>query len=435
MISFELTAETGAELDALSLAVAHHLEVTPDLAITDLAATYNSLPRKAQRRFVYGNDRDSLIETLATPASPFAADVTGAAAPAENAATGDVVFIFTGQGAQRVGMGQGLYQQAPVFTDAIDRCAELLAEHLGLDIRSEMWLGADATPEQTKAAQARLGETWLTQPTIFAIEFALAQWLMSEGVQPTALLGHSIGELTAATVAEIVSLDDMVRLVANRGHAMYRAEPGGMIAIEADMDVVEPLLGDGIELAAHNSPRSVALGGAHAALDRLEQVLEQQGLDFRKLRISHAFHTETMSEAAAQIAEITQSIEHHAPKIPLISNVTGEWFGEAELADPKYWAKQIRRPVRFAEGLDLLVGDSPRAFVEVGPAATLTALVTTHDRRQGIHHSRSTLPPRTGQVDDVAFANSTLAWLRAVGCATPIPKTGSVVQLPDHLLA
>ncbi len=430
MTSFALTADTADELDALSDAISQHLDANANLSVDDVAATLADVPQRAMRRFVYGEDRTHLVDVLATRGGPFTADITGSPSPGVEP-PGDVVFLFTGQGSQRVGMGRGLYGASAVFTTAVDQCAELFADHMGLDIRDEMWLAPHASAEEAKAAQERLGETWLTQPTIFTIEFALAQQLLSHGVQPTALLGHSIGELTAAAVAGIVSLEDMVRLVAARGDAMYRAEPGGLLVIEADAGTIEGFLGDGIELAVLNSPGSLVLGGVHAALDRLEVELQRQELRYRKLRTSHAFHTESMQCAADEIAELTASIAHHEPSIPLISNVTGDWYGDRELNDVNYWAKQIRLPVRFAEGLDLLIGEEPRAFIEIGPAATLTALVTTHERRTGRHQSRSTLPPRTGQVDDHAFLNSTLAWLSAVGSASAEPITGSVVELPS----
>ncbi len=331
----------------------------------------------------------------------------------------DIAFLFTGQGSQRVGMGRGLYEAAPVFRDNVDRCAELFREHLDIDIRAAMWLDDGASEEETKQAQARLGETWLTQPTLFTIEYSLARWLASESVVPSAMIGHSVGELSAAASAEMMSLEDSVRLVAIRAAAMFAAEPGALIAVIAPDDVIASLLTDDIELAVLNAPGSVAIGGPFEACDTLTRSLEEQGITHRRLRTSHAFHTASMEGAAAEVAEAARSIPLSAPKIPVISNVTGTWFSAEDVADPLYWAKQIRQPVRFAAGLDLLVTDDPCAFLELGPAATLVGLVTQHPRQTEIHQARSTLPPRTGQWDDTEYANASVAWIKESPTSPP----------------
>ncbi|MGI9594943.1 MAG: type I polyketide synthase, partial [Acidimicrobiales bacterium] len=423
-----LTARTKADLDRLSTAIGEHLADHPALPIADVATTLASRAPFPEKRFVYGADRPGLIETLTTKASPLTAEINGAPTPGDGdgGPIGDTVFLFTGQGAQRVGMGQGLYQSSAIFKDAVDRCAELFREHIDVDIRAEMWLPTDdsgntASEDEIKAAQARLAETWLTQPTLFTIEYALAQWWLSEGVIPAAMLGHSIGELTAAAVAEVMSLEDAVRLVSVRATAMFEAEPGSMVAIEADEDTIRPLLGgpsgDGIELAVQNGAESLVLAGTHESVAELTAELDRRDLAYRELRTSHAFHTATMDSAAAKVAETAAGITMSRPKIPVVSNIHGGWYGDADRTDPDYWAKQVRSTVRFADGLATLLESGPRAFIELGPAATLTGLVTAHGRRTGHHQVRSTLPPRTGQVDDLVHASSTRAWLAVVGGA------------------
>ncbi len=469
-----LTARTKGDLDNLSEAIGQHLAEHDDLSVADVAATLAARAPQQEKRFVYGSDRESLIEALTTKASPLTADITGVitttatADDAEDGVTaaptvpvGDTVFLFTGQGSQRVGMGRGLYESSPVFKDAVDRCAELFQSHIDVDIRTEMWAPEGASKEQVDAAQARLAETWLTQPTLFTIEYALAQWWISEGVTPTAMLGHSIGELTAAAVAEIMSLEDAIHLVSVRATSMFEAQPGAMVAIEADEETIKPLLGlgasngadgkdadPGIEIAVQNGAKSLVLAGTFDAVAALTAELDKRDMAYRELRTSHAFHTATMDSAAAKVAEVAASITMSEPKIPVISNISGDWYSSADRADDQYWARQVRAAVRFADGLDVLLTQTgpgqdaepgqPRAFIELGPAATITGLVTAHEKRTGRHQVRSTLPPRTGQLDDLVHAQSTKAWLQAVGGVPADPSVaaeaaaGRQVELPGY---
>lgn len=447
-----LTAKTKGALDTLAAELGNHLEKHPDVALADVAYSLNSRAPLQEKRFVFGNDREGLIESLTTKGSPLTADLTGAPITTSNAAdadtsnpgtTGDTVFLFTGQGSQRAGMGLGLYRSSEVFQAAVDRCAELFKAQIDVDIRAEMWPGyedaaTEPDEEAVKAAQARLAETWLTQPTLFTIEYALAQWWLAEGVTPVAMLGHSIGELTAAAVAEVMSLEHSVRLVSVRAQSMFDCEPGSMVAVEVDEETIKPLLGDGVELAVQNGKASLVLAGPDQAIERLSAELDARDLAYRALRTSHAFHTASMEPAAEKVAELTATMTMAAPKIPIISNVSGTWYSDADRENPRYWADQVRAAVRFSDGLTTLIeaapaGQGTRAFLELGPAATLTGLVTAHPQRAGHHQARSTLPPRTGQIDDLAHATSTKTWLGVLGIGETTSGTGQLLRsLPGY---
>ncbi|MEM9656340.1 MAG: type I polyketide synthase, partial [Actinomycetota bacterium] len=419
-----LTGRTKGAIDDLSAELAEYLTDNPDVSLLDVAHSLDTRAPQQEKRMVHGADRAGLIDALRTKGSSLVAELTGApAASAEKPA--EAVFLFTGQGSQRAGMGLGLYRASDVFRDAVDRCAELFRSHLDTDIRAEMWPGyadpaAEPDEDTVKAAQARLAETWLTQPTLFTIEYALAQWWLAEGVTPVAMLGHSIGELTAAAVAEVMSLEHTIRLVSVRAQSMFDCEPGSMVAVEADEETIKPLLGNGVELAVQNGKTSLVLAGPDQAIERLTADLDQRDIAYRALRTSHAFHTASMEPAAEKVAEAAAGITMAAPKIPIISNISGTWYSDDDRNNPRYWADQVRSAVRFSDGLATLLdaapaGSATRAFLELGPAATLTGLVTAHPKRSGHHQVRSTLPPRTGQVDDLIHAVSTRTWLGVLG--------------------
>jgi acyl transferase domain-containing protein len=283
----------------------------------------------------------------------------------EDAADRPVAFLFSGQGSQHALMARGLYEIQPTFRDAVDRCAEILKPLLSQDLREVF---ADS------AAGPLLEQTRLAQPALFTIEYALARMWMEFGVQPDAMIGHSIGEYAAACIAGVFSLEDALRLVAARGRLMQEMPPGAMLAIPLAPEKITPQLPQGVTIAAINSPTLCAVAGPEEQIALFQGKLQMQGIEVRRIVTSHAFHSAMMDGVLPAFRDVLRSIQLHAPKIPFISNVTGTWIQPTDATNPEYWITHIRQVVRFAEGVQTLAATPGRLFLEVGPGQALTTI-------------------------------------------------------------
>ena len=294
----------------------------------------------------------------------------------ENVATGQcpqgcdpeanrVAFVFPGQGAQHVGMARGLYDTEPVFRDHFDRCAAGFAQELGIDLTAEVF-GTEVSDT------ARLQSTDLAQPALFAVEYALAQLTMYFGVRPGALAGHSIGELVAATLAGVFAFDDAIKIVALRARLMHAAPSGAMVAVASSPEEIAAHMTEDVDLAAVNESGSCVVAGPEQAISDFTGRLSTAGILARRVRTSHAFHSRSMDAVLAPFAEFLSTLTLNAPRIPMLSNITGTWMTDEEATDPARWAQHIRSAVRFADNVAHLLEDSHRVLVEVGPGGSLT---------------------------------------------------------------
>ncbi|MFX4292277.1 type I polyketide synthase [Streptomyces bohaiensis] len=281
-----------------------------------------------------------------------------------------VAFLFTGQGSQYPGMGRPLYDRYPAFREQVDRLDALFHPHLGSSVRAVMF---GEGPE----AEADIHRTRYTQCALFTLEYALAHLWAAWGVRPNVLLGHSIGEIVAATVAGLFDLPDAVRLVAARARLMQSVTaPGRMIAVRAAADAVRPFLAGvpDVSFAAVNAPEQCVVSGGRDSVDRLERQLREQGLEVKGLPVSHAFHSPLMAEVFDAFRAEIADIEFHEPTISFVSNVTGRIAQYDEVATPDYWVRHIGEPVAFAAGVRTVQQRGRHVFVEVGPSGALTAM-------------------------------------------------------------
>lgn len=349
-----LSAKTEAALERATANLEQYLQQQPDLDLADVAYTLH-LGRRAfdYRQFAVVSNRMDAIQQLGSL-------TTGCAD-----SNPSLVFMFTGQGSQYVNMGRELYEKETIFRETCDRAFSFLQSHCGLDLRSLLYSDAAEPLQQTAIAQ----------PALFVVEYALAQLWMSWGIQPTALIGHSIGEYVAATLAGIFSLEDALTLVTQRGQLMQQQPPGAMLAVSLAADEIRPLLHGQLSVAASNSPKACVISGPEAEIAQLVAKLAQQDIPTRRLQTSHAFHSAMMDEIVAPFAECVRQVTLNAPQIPLISNVTGTWLTAQQATDPHYWGQHLRQGVQFAPGIAELLSDSQHLFLEVGPGRTLTTLV------------------------------------------------------------
>lgn len=357
-------ASAGDSDDALVLAAASHtLAVGREVYPHRLAAA--------------GTDAASLRTALAKATEHHA---TSAAVTAAKR----VVFMFPGQGSQYPAMGAGLYRDIPEFARHYDACADILAEHHGIDLRAVAFADAPAEGEADSAAAhtgagSEFTKAYYAQPALFAMEYALARTLMDWGVTPSALVGHSLGEYVAATLAGIVDLPDALSLVQARAHAMEEAGPGSMLAVKLGVEEARALVTDDpdVDVAVINSPRDVVLSGRPEAVDRVAERLTEQGVGAQRLHTTRAFHSPMMVDAAARVGAQAEQVTLNPPQIPVVSNLTGEWLTDDQALDPTYWALHLRREVRFADDAATLLREGPAVYVELGPGRTLSGLVGT----------------------------------------------------------
>ena len=356
-----LSARTASALDTATTNLAAHLREHPETNLTDTAFTLQLGRQEFQhRRIIVANRVDETADLLEqrAPRRIFTkGDRTGSPS---------IVFMFPGQGAQYARMGAELEKQEPVFREALGRCAEILHPQLACDLRDAM------------RSEEQIAQTEITQPALFAVEYALAQLWLSRGVRPAAMIGHSLGEYVAAVLSEVMSLEDALRLLVGRAKLVQTLPAGGMLAARLpESDAVE-LLGDGLSIAAANSPQLCVLSGTFGAIEAAEKKLEARGIAARRLRTSHAFHSAMMEPAITPFLKLLETVPLHAPRIPYISNVTGKWITAAEATDRHYWAGHIRQTVRFSAGVAELMKDSGRILIEAGPGNGLTQLVRQH---------------------------------------------------------
>ncbi len=364
-----LSARDEAALGETAKRLAERIEAEPGLAMPDVAHSLASGRAGFElRAAAFGADRAELLAGLAElgRGEPAARSVLGR--PPRSPA---VAFLFTGQGAQRVGMGAGLHARFPAFASAFDRVCEALDPELGTSL-------ADIVFGRREDAEQLLGDTAFAQPALFALEVALFRQLESYGVRPALLAGHSIGELSAAHVSGVLDLGGAAVLVASRGRLMSALPAGGaMFAIQAsEAEAADALDGHEAELAlaAVNGPEAVVVSGEAVAAAEVAERFGGLGRKSKRLEVSHAFHSPLIEPMLDEFEQVATSLAFAEPRIPIVSNLTGEVLAAEQATDPSYWVRHVREPVRFADAVDALREEGANAMLELGPGPVLTAM-------------------------------------------------------------
>ncbi|MEJ2206779.1 MAG: SDR family oxidoreductase [Gemmatimonadota bacterium] len=351
-----LSARSAEALDQATQALRGHLESNPELPLADVAFTLLVGRRRFQhRRILTCRDTAHAAQALASPPAPIHVE----------ASRRSVVFLFPGQGAQYPGMTRGLYDREPLYRAIVDELCTYAQARIGVDLRA-LILGAGRDA-------AALNQTAHTQPALFVVEYALARLLDAWGVRPDAMIGHSVGEYVAACVAGVMTAEQALDLLAARGRLIQEMPPGGMLAVSLGED--EAASTPGLSVAALNAPDVTVLSGPLEAVDEAASSFGKRGVACTRLHTSHAFHSTMMEPMLERFRGEVESLELLPPRLPFVSNVTGVWITDTDATDPDYWVQHIRRPVRFSEGVRMLLAEPDPLFLEVGPGRNLSGLV------------------------------------------------------------
>ena len=354
----------------------------------------------AYRRYAIGQNRDEIKASLSKYAIQYC----------EKNINTNIVFMFPGQGTQYPKMAQEL-MQVPYFEKIVNLGAKLASKYLNCDFLS---LLQEENPKE-------LNETQYAQPALFIIEYALAKLLIHYGIQPNALIGHSLGEYVAACLADVFSFEDGVALVCQRGLLMASAPKGAMLAIECSIENFERFQKTvpGIELALHNSSQHCVASGTSQEMELLEEQLKINGMTYQKLNVSHAFHSRLMEPIKDNFIDMLSNINFNTPNIPIISNLTGDWLSAKDAVDPNYWYQHLRNTVKLKSGLDTLAKDKNSFFIEVGPKRSLSYFLKSvlSDDPKHTHIITHTLAIANDlqQVLDVVG----LAWIKSININWP----------------
>ena len=364
-----ISAKTPTALDAYGRSLADYFAGAPQNCFADAAFTLQTGRRQmAQRRFVVAADPREAAQLLREP-NPLRC--SGKRCDRRNP---PLVFLFGGQGTQYVNMGRNLYEGEPLFRAIVDHCCEFLKPHLGRDLRELLY--PQAGDEET--AKISLQDTFFTQPSIFVIEYALASFWRSLGIQPSIMAGHSIGEFVAGTLASVWDLEDALRIIALRGRLMQSLPRGAMMAVSSSVEKVGPILPASVQVASNNSPSLCVVSGPEADVSELQDRLEAQGIVCRRLHTSHAFHSSMMDPMVEGLRSEVAKVRLRAPAMNFVSTVTGRMITAAETTSPAYWAHHARATVEFSKAVQTLREQGHDLFLECGPRSTLCSLTRQH---------------------------------------------------------
>lgn len=399
LVMLPFSAKSRTALEVMKQRMHDFLVENKDVNLGDVAYTLQVGRQSfAHSTVVVGQDRETLLEKLNQPSANISTLTKGDKA---------VVFMFPGQGNQYINMARELYVTYPKFREVMDRCCRYLDPILGVNLLSIIFQGDEGLRKN------RINETQFTQPALFIVEYSLAQLWMSWGIKPDAMIGHSVGEYVAACIAGVFSLEDALRAVALRGKLVQALPAGAMLAVLMDEESLrQRLQGDKLEIAAVNYPGLCVVAGDLDEIEVFQRQLEDNNVFCKHLDTSHGFHSYMMEPALPAFKEVIDGIELHAPKIPFVSTVSGDWITDALATDSDYWVRHVRNPVLFSHAFKTLMSEENQhyIFLEVGPGRSLESAAKQHFKADESALIYSSLPT----AKDVELTGEYL--LTSLGC-------------------
>ncbi|PPE65560.1 type I polyketide synthase [Caldimonas caldifontis] len=401
-----LSAKSQASLDANTAALAAHLREHPQINLADVAYTLQvgREPMKL-RRIVVARDATDAAQALEAMDPQRVISLPG------STGSHSLAFMFAGGGAQYPGMGADLYRSEPVYRQAVDECLVLLAKRGGTDYKGLLFPPAG----QEEDAARRLEQPSLALPLLLTTQYALARLWMSWGLTPAAMIGHSMGEYTAAHLAGVFSLEDALTLVELRGRLFETLPEGGMLSVPLPEAEVLARIGPELSIAAVNGPSLTVVAGPVQAIEALQQALQADEIEAARVRINVAAHSSMLEPILEEFGAFFRRVAMKPPTLPFVSNLSGTWITPAEATDPQYWVRHLRHTVRFADGLQELLKDESRILLEVGPGRTLSSLARQHSARKPQQVVLNSLRHPDEKVDDQAYVLGILGRLWAAG--------------------
>ncbi|OCG21775.1 colibactin hybrid non-ribosomal peptide synthetase/type I polyketide synthase ClbB [Gilliamella sp. App4-10] len=389
------SAKTATALDSRVISVLTHVKHSPNIRLPDVAYTLQTGRSAFKYRRAYLVSRGSKIDV---------ASITILNAPQFNGSSesSGICFMFPGQGSQYCGMAKGLYESQPVFREQMDKCFSAYHAICAIDLKKILF-----NDEQSQD----INQTIFTQPLLFSVEYSLAKTFIELGIKPTSMIGHSLGEYVAACLAGVFSLNDAIRIIEARGRLMQSMQPGSMLAVYLSQADLAPWLSqyNEIELAANNSECFCVVAGRDEAINAFAQALVTANIQHTRLKTSHAFHSAMMKPMLQEFAQLLYKISLHAPQIPFISNVSGDWITEQQTTSVDYWVQQVRCPVLFNDGATQLLTNTT-LFVEIGPGKVLSTFVQGNKQYQN-QKTIQTMRQAKVQMEDEQFLQHALATL------------------------
>lgn len=399
-----LSAKSKNALEAMTDNLESYFKSNIEANLADVAYTLQK-GRKAfdYRKAIVANDINDAIEILAKTKHERIVQGSG------DIKGKSTIFMFPGQGSQYLNMGLELYKSEKIFKEQIDLCSKLLEPYLGLDLRKIIY------PVIGEEEKGLINQTYIAQPAIFTIEYAMAKTLMKYGIMPKAMIGHSIGEYVAACLAGVFELEDVLSLIATRGRMMQGQDSGVMTAVSAKETDIKHLLNEEVSIAAINSPSTCVISGPADKIKEIESKLEANNIGFVRLHTSHAFHSPMMNSIIEPFTAKVAKVKLNAPTLPIISNVTGTVLKDEEAKNPEYWAKHLAGTVKFSNGIEELLKEDGSVLVEVGAGTTLSTVVKHQLKSERSSCAVSTMRHPRNEASDTAVFFSSLGKLWAEG--------------------
>ncbi|NOR45478.1 MAG: SDR family NAD(P)-dependent oxidoreductase [Candidatus Delongbacteria bacterium] len=398
-----LSAKTSKSLDQMTDNFLEFLREHKGVNLADVAWTlHQGRALFDHRRMFVCSDIDNTVEILTSKNSK---DIKTSVADKKQL---KIVFMFTGQGSQYINMGKELYEQEEIYRNEVDKCLNIANKYSGLNLKEIMY------PKNGDSSE--INNTSNTQPLLFIFGYALSKLLMSWGIRPDIMIGHSIGEYTAACLSGLLELEEALQIVIKRGLLMQSLPNGSMLSVGLNESDIKPFLNDDISLAAINGPNSCVVSGKKDSIELFEKELVSKGHNTRKLYTSHAFHSYMMDSIVLEFKEVLKKVSFNKIEIPFVSNLTGKLITEQEASSPDYWCKHLRQTVRFSDGAEMLLKGDKAVFIEIGPGNTLSSLIRQHKFEISKHKSINITRHPRERVSDLNYLTNKIGelWLYGI---------------------